>query len=416
MFRPLSLFIGLRYSRAKHKNSFVSFISIASILGISLGVMVLIVGLSAMNGFEKALRDQLLSVIPHAELEVVDGSFKDIEGALKAVRENRQVQGASPYITLSGLLQKDTKMKALQIRAIAPETESQVTQIEKYIKQGDWGLLKAGQQQIILGNNVVKHLGIKVGQSFKLLLPQASPDNKLRAPRSIKLTLAGIFEMGGQVDSTLGFMHIEDAKDILGLNSANAIAFKVNNILDAQSISREVGYMLSGSEYLYIRSWITSQGYLYQDIQMVKSLMYVILLLVVAVACFNIVSTLVMAVNEKRGDIAILKTMGASNWSLRAIFIVQGAFNGLVGSIIGALAGCYVALNLTELIKLLEGIIGHKILSGDIYFIDFLPSQLNLQQVFVVTLLAFVISVLATLYPAWRASKIQPAQELGYSH
>ncbi|MCP4324264.1 MAG: lipoprotein-releasing ABC transporter permease subunit LolE [Psychromonas sp.] len=414
MFRPLSLFIGLRYSRAKHKNKFVSFISIASILGISLGVMVLIVGLSAMNGFEKALRDQLLSVIPHGELEVVNGTFKNINSSLKTVEKNPQVVAATPFVTLNGLLQKDTMMKALQVRAINPETEGRVTDIARYIKQGDWDLLQAGQQQIILGNNVAKHLRLTVGQSLKLLLPQPSKGDRLKAPRVVNLTLAGIFEMGGQVDSTLGFMHIDDAKQILNLDSANAIAFKVNNILDAKDISHIVGNELD--EYIYIKSWITSQGYLYQDIQMVKSLMYVILLLVVAVACFNIVSTLVMAVNEKRGDIAILKTMGASSWSLRFIFIVQGAFNGLVGSVIGAIIGCYIAINLTAIMKGIESIIGHKLLSGDIYFIDFLPSELDYSQVLIVSLLAFVMSVLATLYPAWRASTIQPAQELGYSH
>lgn len=414
MFRPLSLFIGLRYSRAKHKNRFVSFISIASILGISLGVMVLIVGLSAMNGFEKALRDQLLAVIPHGELEVVNGSFKDIKKSLKIVEENPHVIGVSPYITFSGLLQKDNKMKALQIRAIDPNSENRVTKIGQYIKQGGWELLNRGEKQLILGKSVVDNLGLTVGQKVKLLLPQPSNNNKLKPPRIITLTLVGIFEMGGQIDSTLGFIHINEAKKILNLNSANAIAFKVDNILDAQRISREVGYQLS--EYLYVKSWITSQGYLYQDIQMVKSLMYVILLLVVAVACFNIVSTLVMAVNEKRGDIAILKTMGASSWSLRFIFIVQGAFNGFVGSLIGAIVGCYVAFNLTAMIVSLEKLIGHKILSGDVYFIDFLPSELDYQQVITITLLAFLMSILATLYPAWRASKTEPAQELGYSH
>jgi len=414
MFRPLSLFVGLRYSRAKHKNSFVSFISIASILGISLGVMVLIVGLSAMNGFEKALRDQLLSVIPHAELEMVSGSFKDIDASLQIVEKNPQVIGATPYITLSGLLQKDTKMKALQMRAIDPSRENSVTEIGQYIKQGNWDLLEPGMQQVILGKHVAHNLGLSVGQTLKLLLPQPSVNNKLKPPREIAMKLVGVFEMGGQIDSTLGFMHIEDAQKILNLTSANAIAFKVDNILDAQQVSREVAYSLS--EYLYIKSWITSQGYLYQDIQMVKSLMYVILLLVVAVACFNIVSTLVMAVNEKRGDIAILKTMGTSTWSLRFIFIVQGAFNGFVGSVIGAIAGIYVALNLTELIKSFETLIGHKVLSGDVYFIDFLPSEINYQQVVIITLLAFLMSVIATLYPAWSASKIEPAHELGYSH
>ena len=414
MFRPISLFVGLRYSRAKHKNKFVSFISIASILGISLGVMVLIVGLSAMNGFEQALRDKLLSVIPHVELQVVEGSFKNIERSLLTVEKNEHVLGASPYISLSGLLQKDTKMKALQIRAIDPNTENRVTAIGQYIKQGDWQLLNTGINKIILGKSIAQDLDLTVGQTLKLLLPQPSVTNKLKPPRTVILTLAGIFEMGGQVDSTLGFIHIDSAKQILNMNAANAIAIKVDNILDAQDIAREVGYKLS--DYMYVKSWITSQGYLYQDIQMVKSLMYVILLLVVAVACFNIVSTLVMAVNEKRGDIAILKTMGASKWSLRLIFIVQGAFNGLVGSIIGAIAGCYIALNLTVIITLFEKLIGRKIISGDVYFIDFLPSQLDINQVIIVTVLAFIMSVLSTLYPSWQASKIQPAEELGYAH
>lgn len=414
MFRPIAMFVGLRYSRAKHKNRFVSFISIASILGISLGVMVLIVGLSAMNGFEKALRDQLLSVIPHGELEVVDGTFLDIDASLKIVKDNAHVIGASPNINLNGLLQKDSKMKALQLRAISPETEDQVTAIGQYIEQGSWELLTPGEGNIILGKQVAKHLGLQVGQSLTLLLPQPSSGNRLKPPRRVALTLAGIFAMGGQIDSTLGFIHIKDAQGFLNYDAANNIAFKVDQILAAQEIAREVGYQLP--EYLYIKSWISSQGFLYQDIQMVKSLMYVILLLVVAVACFNIVSTLVMAVNEKRSDIAILKTMGASTWSLRFIFIVQGAFNGLVGSLIGALAGIYLALNLTGLIQGLEGLIGRKILSGDIYFIDYLPSHLEFQQVVVITLLAFLMSVIATLYPAWRASNIEPAQELGYSH
>ena len=414
MFRPISLFVGLRYSRAKHKNKFVSFISIASILGISLGVMVLIVGLSSMNGFEQALRDKLLSVIPHVELEVVEGSFKDIDSSLIKAKQNPHVIGASPFISLSGLLQKDTQMKAIQIRAFDPTTENAVTAIGQYIKQGDWDLLNANKNQIILGKIIADNLGLSVGQSLKLLLPQPNIDNKLKPPRTVVLTLAGIFEMGGQVDSTLGFIHIDSAKKMLNMNAANAIAIKVDNILDAQKISREVGYQLS--DYMYVKSWITSQGYLYQDIQMVKSLMYVILLLVVAVACFNIVSTLVMAVNEKRGDIAILKTMGLSKWNLRFIFIVQGAFNGLVGSVVGAIAGCYIASNLTAIVKVFEGIIGRKVISGDVYFIDFLPSELDMNQVIIVTILAFLMSVLSTIYPSWQASKIQPAQELGYAH
>ncbi|HEY5715130.1 MAG TPA: lipoprotein-releasing ABC transporter permease subunit LolE, partial [Psychromonas sp.] len=396
MFRPLALFIGLRYSQAKHKNKFVSFISIASILGISLGVAVLIVGLSTMNGFEKALREQMLAVIPHAELETVQGSFRNLNRSLQQVAAYPGVVAATPYISLNGLLQKDNQMKALQIRAIAPESESDVTAVEQYIKGGGWELLEKGQRSIILGKSVAQKLAVNIGDSLTLLLPPASGQH-LKAPKQIKLTLVGLFEMGGQLDNALGFMHIEDAKQLLGMESANGIAFKVADVLNAQILARDVGYSLS--DYLYIKSWITSQGYLYQDIQMVKSLMYVILLLVIAVACFNIVSTLVMAVNEKKGDIAILKTMGASMWMLRGIFIVQGAFNGLIGSLLGALIGIYLALNLTEIIKFIENIIGHKFLSGDIYFIDFLPSHLLYGQVVAVTVVAFIMSILSTVYP-----------------
>ena len=414
MFRPLAIFIGLRYSNAKHKNKFVSFISIASILGISLGVAVLIIGLSSMNGFEKALRDQLLSVIPHGELQMVDGSFSNLNSSLQQVEANPHVLGTTAFITFSGLLQKDNQMKALQIRGITPESESKVTNIEHYIKQGNWSLLESSARSIILGKTVAKKLKIQVGDSVSLLLPQKKTGRSLKSARSFKFKLVGLFEMGGQLDGALAFIHINDAKKLLSMKNANTIGFKVDNVLDAQRIVQSVGYSLP--EYVYIRSWISSQGYLYQDIQMVKSLMYVILLLVVAVACFNIVSTLVMAVNEKRSDIAILKTMGASKWTLRLIFMVQGAFNGFVGCLFGVVFGVYIALNLTRIIKYIEQLTGYQFLSGDIYFIDFLPSQVEFHQVAIIAALAFFMSVLATVYPAFRASNIQPSQELGYSH
>lgn len=413
MFRPLSLFIGLRYSKAKHKNNFVSFISIASIFGIVLGVAVLVIGLSTMNGFERALRDQLLSVIPHAEFETVEGGFKNESAVIEKIKAFPEVIGVSPYIVINALLQNDIKMKALQIRAITPKTETHVTSIENYIQQGGWELLSTSENSIILGEPVAEKLGLVVGQRVTILLPQTGT-TKLKAPRKFVFILTGTFKMGGQIDTTLGFIHINKAKQILNLKNATGIAFKVNDVLQAQNIARKIGYSLS--VYMYIKSWISSQGYLYQDIQMVKSLMYVILLLVIAVACFNIVSTLVMAVNDKRSDIAILKTMGAGKWSLRAIFIVQGAFNGFVGSLLGAGLGVYLAVNLSDFFSVFERLIGRKLISGDIYFIDYLPSEINYQQVLVITLVAFVMSVIATIYPAWTASNIEPARELGYSH
>lgn len=376
--------------------------------------MALIVGLSAMNGFEKALRDQLLSVVPHGELSTVDGSFKHLQRSLSIVENNPGVEAASAFIKLDALLEHNNKMQALQIRAITPETESKVTHIERFIEQGGWQLLQKDKYTIILGKSVAKKLALEVGDSLLLLLPQQGASNRLKSPRKIRFKLVGLFSMGGQLDSKLAFIHIDNAKKILGLNNANAIAFRVNKILDAQKIARQVAYELN--EYLYINSWITTQGSFYQDIKMVKTLMYIVLLLVIAVACFNIISTLVMAVNDKRADIAILKTMGASKWMLRFIFIVQGAFNGLFGTLLGVITGVYLALNLTDIIILLESVTGHKFLSGDIYFIDFLPSELIYSQVFTIAILAFSMSVLATLYPAWRASSIVPAKELGYAH
>lgn len=413
MFRPLSLFIGLRYSKAKHRNKFVSFISIASIFGIVLGVAVLIIGLSTMNGFEKALREQLLSVIPHAELEVVKGQFENEKQILEQVKSNPHVVGATPYILLNTLLQKDSRMKALQVRAIDVNSENEVTSLTPYIDEGSWQRALNKNNSIVLGKAVAQLLGVKKGDRLTLLLPQLGGE-KLKAPRKFSFELTGIFEMGGQVDSTLGFIQIDKAKQMLDINNATGIAFKVDNVLNAQTLAREVGYAIP--VYMYIKSWITSQGYLYQDIQMVKSLMYIILMLVVAVACFNIVSTLVMAVNEKRSDIAILKTMGAGKWSLRCIFIVQGAFNGLLGSCIGAVLGVYIANNLTSIFSALESLLGHKLLSGNVYFIDYLPSQVDYTQVVIVSVVAFVMSVLATIYPAWTASNVEPARELGYSH
>jgi len=227
MFRPLSLFVGLRYSKAKHKNKFVSFISMASIFGIVLGVAVLIIGLSTMNGFEKALRDQLLSVIPHAEFEVVDGDFANESAVIEQIKAFPEVIGVSPYIVINGLLQNDIKMKALQMRAITPETETQVTSIEKYIKQGGWELLSAAENSLILGEPVAEKLGLTVGQRVTLLLPQTGT-SKLKAPQKFNFTLTGTFKMGGQVDNTLGFIHINKAKQMLNLANATGIAFKVN--------------------------------------------------------------------------------------------------------------------------------------------------------------------------------------------
>ena len=407
---PLSAFIGLRYSRAKQKNRFISFISLSSLLGIMLGVAVLIIGVSAMNGFERELRERILSVIPHGELESAQGPFLDWQNLVKQVEQDEQVIAAAPYINVTGLLQKGNEMKGVALRAIEPELEDRVTQMSQFIQGDGWQRLAEPGQHLILGKGIADKLGLAVNDSVTLLLPNIDDEKKLSAPRRVTFTLVGLLEMGGQLDHNLGFINLSSGQTLT--TGVNGVAFKTTDVMDAVSITRRVAY--ASGLLVYIKPWVFSQGNVYQDIQMVKTLMYVILFLVVAVACFNIVSTLVMAVNEKKGDIAILQTMGASNQLLRNIFIVQGLLNGMVGAGFGVILGLLVALNLTPIFQFIESITGHKVLSGEVYFIDFLPSLVQPLDVVVIAVIAVLMSLLATLYPAWRATKIEPAQQLGH--
>ncbi|MCE2593295.1 lipoprotein-releasing ABC transporter permease subunit LolE [Motilimonas cestriensis] len=407
---PLAAFIGLRYSRAKQKNRFISFISLSSLLGIMLGVAVLIVGVSAMNGFERELRDRILSVIPHGELESAQGPFANWPALVKQVEQDRQVIAAAPYINVTGLLQKGNEMKGVALRAIEPELEDKVTQMSQFITGDGWQRLAEPGYQLILGKGIADKLGLQVNDNVTLLLPNLTADNKLSAPRRVTFTLVGLLEMGGQLDHSLGFIHLNTGNELTA--GVNGVAFKTTDVMDAVSITRRVAY--ASGLLVYIKPWVFSQGNVYQDIQMVKALMYVILFLVVAVACFNIVSTLVMAVNDKKGDIAILQTMGASSALLRNIFIVQGLLNGVVGALFGVVLGVIVALNLTEIFQFFESLTGQKVLSGEIYFIDFMPSLVQPLDVVVIASVAVLMSLLATIYPAWRATKVKPAQQLGH--
>jgi lipoprotein-releasing system permease protein len=411
MFRPLAAYIGLRYTASKRRNGFISFISASSTIGIALGVMVLIIGLSAMNGFEYELKNRILAVVPNAELEAVSTPISDWPLAQQQVLEHAEVVGAAPYIKLNGLLQKGNELKAVQIRAVDSEAEKQVSQVYNYVTEGSWDSLADQHRVIVLGRGIADLLGVTVGDSVTVLLSQQA-DQSFKAPRRYSFKISGIIHLSGQLDNNLAYMPLSDAQDIQNKHQqVDGISLKVSDIFSANRIVREAGAKLN--HYLYVRSWMTTQGFLYQDIQMVKSLMYVILILVIAVACFNIVTTLVMAVNDKRADIAILKTMGASNMLLRIIFIVHGGVNGVLGVVSGTVLGILVSENLTHLIKLIEKMLGQDFLSGDIYFIDFLPSKLEPMDVLVVAAVAILMSVIATIYPANKACLVQPARELG---
>ena len=416
MYRPLALFLGLRYGHARRSSGFVSFISASSIIGIALGVMALILGLSAMNGFERELRNRVLAVVPHAETERVHGEIANWQAVMDKMARTPGVVAIAPLIRLNGLLERGNKLKAVQLRAVLPEAEQLVSSAGSYIDGEGLAALKPGTNGVILGKSIATKLGVEEGDNITLLLPDADagdePGGAMKTPLQRRFTVVGLMEIGGQLDGLLGFIHLQDAQQALGIgDQVEGFSFKVEDLMNAQIYAYQAANQLDYP--MYVRSWRNSQGYLYQDIQLVRTVMYVVMLMVVAVACFNIVSTLVMAVNEKRSDIAILKTMGAGPWQIRITFMVQGMMNGLLGAAIGGVLGALLSNYLTPLIRMVESVLGHRFLNPEIYFIDFLPSELHGVDVAIVTGAAVLMSLLATLYPAWRASSLQPARELG---
>ncbi|OCH14825.1 lipoprotein transporter subunit LolE [Aliivibrio sp. 1S165] len=411
MFSPLSLFIGSRFARAKQRNKMVSFISISSTLGIAIGVAVIIIGLSAMNGFERELQNRVLSVIPHAELEGVKRPIDDWQTMMSQAKQHPKVTGAAPYVRFTALLERGSKLKAVEVRGVEPLLEASVSKLPQFIDKDAWEKFEADHQSVILGKGVADTLNVKVGDWITAMIPDENSDKQLRSPKRQRLQVVGLLSLGGQVDHGLAIVPLKDAQQYINLgDSVTGVSLQVSSVLNAQDIVREVGGTLT--EYVYLRSWIQKYGYLYRDIQLVRSIMYLVMVLVIGVACFNIVSTLMMAVKDRSGDIAILRTMGANDGLIKRIFVCQGIFSGVTGSLAGSALGSFVALNLTPMIKGVESLIGHQFLSGDIYFVDFLPSELVWSDVAIVTGTAIILSAIATWYPARRASRLHPAEVL----
>jgi len=430
MFKPLSLFLGWRYVRSRHGNGFSAFISASSTIGIALGVTILIVVLSAMNGFEKELSQKLLSIVPQVELVAVNDPIANWPKSIAKIQQQPQVLAAAPMIKMTGMLQQGLKLKALEVHGVDGKLESSVSSIADYIVEGAWQSLTSENENsrasIIIGSGIAKKLGLVVGDKLQLLLPaphitnsmpSVSTKNNIKqafsAPLIKSVEVVAIFNFGGTIDDTLAYMDFAQASQLMGYDAlqAQSIRLKITDVFDARGIAREVAYNFD--HYVYVNDWTRTQGHLFKDIQLVRMVMFIVLVLVIAVASFNIVSTLIMAVNEKQGDIAILRTMGASSAVIMLAFIVQGAVNGVLGCAIGALCGIYLALNLTELISSIEHFFNVTFLSGDVYFINYLPSDLHLSDVYITVITALLMSFLATLYPAWRATKIEPAQVLG---
>lgn len=411
MFRPLSVFWGWRFSRAKRRNRFISFISVASILGIAIGVSALILGLSAMNGFERELENRILSVIPHGQLVSAKQPVANWQSIADKLESESGIVAVSPFVPLEGLLSRGAKLKAVRIQGVDPELEAKVSNVAPYLAGASLTQLLPGERGLILGKSIADQLGLKLGDSVSLLLPAPGGDG-FASPKRHSFILQAVLNLGGQLDSVLGYTHLTDAQELLGLEDAiTGFHVRVDEVLAADKITMYAAMGLPVG--FYVSSWMESQGNVYHDIQLVRTLMIVVLLLVMAVASFNIVSTLVMAVNEKKGDIAILKTMGAGPWQIRGAFVVQGLLNGITGVLLGGALGTLLATRLSEIVGGIERITGHRFLNPDIYFIDFIPTEFHWADLWLVTGSALTLIFIATLYPAWRAGKLLPRQLLG---
>ncbi|MDD1152228.1 lipoprotein-releasing ABC transporter permease subunit [Pseudomonas sp. TNT2022 ID357] len=415
MFRPLFAFIGTRYTRAKRRNHFVSFISLTSMIGLALGVIVMIVVLSVMNGFDHEMRTRVLGMVPHATIESGE-PISDWQSLADKVKQNPKVLAVAPFTQMQGLLTNNGQVQKVLLNAIDPGKERQVSIIDHFMQQGQLDALAPGSFGIVIGDKAAAKLGVGLGDKLTFVAPEVTVTPAGMFPRMKRFTVVGIFHVGaGEIDGYLGLTNLEDLGRLHRWkpDQVQGLRLKFDDLFQAPRTAWEIAQQL-GENHFYARDWTRTHGNLYQAIRMEKAMIGLLLLLIVAVAAFNIISTLVMVVNDKKGDIAILRTLGATPGTIMAIFMVQGTVIGVVGTLIGAVLGMLAALNVSAAISTLEGLIGHKFLNADVYFIDYLPSQLMAEDVLMVCGAALVLSFLATLYPAWRAARTQPAEALRY--
>lgn len=405
--------LATRFRRAKQSNGFVSFISLSSTVGIGLGCFVLILLLSVMNGFERELRERLLSFIPHGELySVSQMGINNWSQAAAQFAQDPRVVKVQPYAKMTGMLQVKAKMKAVELTALDP-LKAQSDPLFEFIDTATEQRFVEQQNSVILAKGIVDQLGLAIGDSVQLLIPTVTDDLTFKAPQTLWLTLVGSFSIGGELDNQIGFIPLATAVDKLNIvHGAQGLRFELDDPFEARAVMRELGF--SFEQAVYISDWTRTQGHLYQDIQLVRIIAYIALTLVIAVACFNIVSGLVMTVEEKRATIGILKTMGLSENAIRTTFLLQGLVNGFIGVAVGTLLGVVTAINLTDWITVLERTTGVTLLSGDIYFVSFLPTQLLWHDVVITMLVALTLSIVATLYPANKAAKLSPAEALSH--
>jgi lipoprotein-releasing system permease protein len=410
------LLVGLRYTRAKRRNHFISFISVISMLGIALGVTALIVVLSVMNGFQKELRARILGVASHAQITGPDNTLADWRGVAGIAGQDPRVLASAPYVMGQGMLSFDGGVQGVIIRGVLPEAESQVAEFARHMKAGRFESLKAGEFGIVLGGELARTLRVRVGEKVVLITPQGQVTIAGLVPRLKQFTVVGIFDVGMyEYDHGLALVHLEDAARLYRLEDrVSGLRLKLADLFEAPRVARDLMQRLPPERDYFVSDWTRQHANFFRAVQIEKNVMFIILLLIVAVAAFNIVSTLVMAVTDKQADIAILRTLGAAPGSIMKVFIIQGALIGVIGTLLGILGGVVLALNIDVVVPAIERLFGMQFLAKDVYYISELPSDLHWSDVGLIAGVSFLLSLLATLYPSWRASRVNPAEALRY--
>ncbi len=413
MFRPFEVFIGLRYVRAKRRNHFISFISMTSMVGVALGVLALITVLSVMNGFEKELTSRILGMASHATVVSRDNTFDNWRELAQQIEKNPSILGVAPFFQAEGMLVYGGAVNGTVISGILPDEEPKVSEVANKMILGHFKDLKPGNFDIILGKEMANSMGVTVGDKVTLIIPSANVTPAGVIPRMKRFNVVGVFEIGmHEFDSALTLIHLEDAKILFRNKGSVGLRLKTDNIFNAPVISRDVVRNLPGQ--YWVVDWTQRHANFFRALKTEKIVMFVILTLIVAVAAFNIISTLVMVVTDKQSDIAVLRTLGVSPTSIMKVFIIQGVVIGFVGIILGVIGGVWLASNVETIVPAIESFFKVKFLSPDVYYISELPSDLQWDDVIVISVVAFLFCLVATIYPAWRAARTQPAEALRY--
>lgn len=408
----LAWLIARRFRQGTSKQGFLSFISASSTIGIALGCAVLIAALSMMNGFNQVLQNKLLAVVPQIEYSAVEGALDNWELVAEIAERNPQVVATAPGVNATVMVQTQSTFHGIQVRGVSAEHEQKVSSLSDYVSKEDW---QRWQQKggLLLGAGLAEKLDLEVGDSVSLLTPEKS-ERGFRSPERVRLQVTGLFQFGGQIDYHNAYVSLDTAiNDLDFARDVSSVRLRVKDVFSAPAVARQVGNELP--ELVYLDDWTRSHGHLYRDIELVRWVVYLVLILVMAVACFNIVSTLIMTVAKKRSQIAMLKTLGMKDKTLLQSFVLQGVMNGLYGVVIGCICGILLAQFLPSIMLTLETWFNFDVLSSDIYFVGEVPSEWIWSDVFLVAGVALLMSLLATLYPAWRAVKVEPAKALHQS-